>query len=85
MATEVVVGRDQSDAGQDILRTAVDSRSKYAFKREYTDNGASTPTIKYFRALVSSNMDAGGGGEEFDNETFGIKITGQKPITVDPT
>lgn len=86
MATEVVVGRDPSDAGQDILRTAADSRSRYAFKREYADGVATvtTPTIKYFRALVSSDMDSGGGGEEFDNETFGIKITGQKPITVDP-
>ena len=83
-ATEVVVGRDMADAGQDILRTAADSRSKYAFKREYTDTATTSPTIKYFRALVNSDLDAGGGGEEFDNETFGIKITGQKPITVDP-
>ena len=85
MATEVVVGRDPADAGQDILRTASNSRSKYAFKREYADAVAGfTATFKYFRALVTSEMDAGGGGEEFDNQTFGIKITGQKPITVDP-
>lgn len=84
-ATEVVVCRDPADAGQDILRTAADSRSKYAFKREYADNTATmTSTFKYFRALVNSDLDSGGGGEEFDNETFGIKITGQKPITVDP-
>lgn len=85
MATEVVVGRDPADAGQDILRTASNSRSKYAFKREYADAVSGfTATLKYFRALVTSEMDAGGGGEEFDNQTFGIKITGQKPITVDP-
>ena len=85
MATEVVVGRDPADAGQDILRTASDSRFKYAFKREYADDVPGfTPTIRYFRALITSEMDAGGGGEEFDNQTFGIKITGQKPITVDP-
>lgn len=85
MATEIVVGRDTADAGQDILRTATDARSVYAFKREYADGTTTTtPTIKYFRALVTSYMDAGGGGEEFDNETFGIKITGQKPIQVDP-
>jgi len=85
MATEVVVGRDPSDAGQDILRTASNSRFKYAFKREYADAVSGfTATFKYFRALVTSEMDSGGGGEEFDNQTFGIKITGQKPITVDP-
>ena len=85
IASEVVVGRDPSNAGQDILRTASGTRNKYAFKREYADNTATTTaTIKYFRALVTSHLDAGGGGEEFDNETFGIKITGQSPIIVDP-
>lgn len=85
MASEVVVGRDPADGGQDILRTASDSRFKYAFKREYADDTpTNTSTVKYFRALVTSAMDSGGGGEDFDNETFGIKITGQKPITVDP-
>lgn len=85
MATEVMVGRDTADAGQDILRTGTDTRNIYAFKREYSDNTTTTTaTIKYFRALITSYMDAGGGGEEFDNETFGIKITAQKPIQVDP-
>ncbi len=85
MATEVVVGRDPEDAGQDILRDAANSRFRYAFKREYSDDVSGfTPTITYFRALVSSQMDAGGSGEEFDNETFGIKITAQKPIIVPP-
>ena len=84
-ASEVVVGRDPSDAGQDILRTAAGSRNRYAFKREYADAMSTmTATFKYFRALVTSQLDAGGGGEEFDNETFGIKITGQAPITVEP-
>lgn len=84
-ASEVVVGRDPADAGQDILRTAAGSRNRYAFKREYADATASlTATFKYFRALVTSQLDSGGGGEEFDNETFGIKITGQAPITVEP-
>lgn len=84
-ASEVVVGRDPSDAGQDILRTAAGSRNRYAFKREYADaTSTMTATFKYFRALVTSQLDAGGGGEEFDNETFGIKITGQAPITVEP-
>jgi len=86
MASEVTVGRDPSDAGQDILNTAAESRDRYAFKREYADGTATTtPTIRYFRALVSSSVDAGGGGEEFDNQTYGIKVTGQKPITVEPT
>lgn len=85
-ASEVVVGREPANAGQDILRTAAASLGgKYAFKREYADSTATTTaTIKYFRALVTSYLDAGGGGEEFDNETFGIKVTGQVPITVEP-
>ena len=78
-ASDVTVGRDPDDAGQVILRTAANARFRYAFKREYAD---AAPTITYFRALVSSQLDAGGGGEEFDNETFGIKVTAQKPIVV---
>lgn len=84
-ASEVMVGRDPDDAGQIILRTAASSRYRYAFKREYADAVAGfTATTTYFRALVSSQLDAGGGGEEFDNETFGIKVTAQKPIIVAP-
>ena len=84
-ASEVMVGRDPADAGQIILRTAANSRYRYAFKREYADAVAGfTATTTYFRALVSSLLDAGGGGEEFDNETFGIKVTAQKPIIVAP-
>lgn len=84
-ASEVMVGRDPDDAGQVILRTAANSRFRYAFKRVYADAVAGfTATTTYFRALVSSQLDAGGGGEEFDNETFGIKVTAQKPIIVAP-
>lgn len=84
-ASEVMVGRDPTDAGQVILRTAANTRYRYAFKRVYADDVAGfTATTTYFRALVSSQLDAGGGGEEFDNETFGIKVTAQKPIIVAP-
>ena len=84
-ASEVMVGRDPDDAGQVILRTAANTRYRYAFKRVYADDVAGfTATTTYFRALVSSQLDAGGGGEEFDNETFGIKVTAQKPIIVPP-
>lgn len=84
-ASEVMVGRDPTDAGQVILRTAANTRYRYAFKRVYADEVAGfTATTTYFRALVSSQLDAGGGGEEFDNETFGIKVTAQKPIIVAP-
>ena len=84
-ASEIMVGRDPTDAGQVILRTAANTRYRYAFKRVYADDVAGfTATTTYFRALVSSQLDAGGGGEEFDNETFGIKVTAQKPIIVAP-
>jgi hypothetical protein len=84
-ASDISVGRAPDDAGQVILRTAANSRYRYAFKREYADAVSGyTATFTYFRALVTSELDAGGGGEEFDNETFGIKVTAQKPIIVAP-
>ncbi len=63
-ASEIMVGRDPTDAGQVILRTAANTRHRYAFKRVYADAVAGfTATTTYFRALVSSQLDAGGGGE----------------------
>ncbi len=82
---EVLVGRDPEDAGQEIMREAAGSRFRYAFKREYADAVSGfTATITYFRALVTSLMDAGGSAEDFDNETYSIKVTAQRPIIVPP-
>lgn len=79
-SSEIVVGSDQTDAGQTALHTASLSNSKYAFKRVYA-NGITT----YFMALVGNAVDSGGGVEDFENYTFPIKITGQLPIKVDAT
>lgn len=79
-SSEIVVGVDQSDAGQDALHAAALSGGKYAFKRVYA-NGKTT----YFIALVGDVMDSGGGVEDFENNTFPIKLTGQLPIIVDAT
>lgn len=83
--TEIVVGNDSADAGQDALRTAALTKNNYAFKREYNEVTGSgyLPTIRYFRALVGEPMDAGGGVEDFENETFPIYINGQRPIRVE--
>jgi len=83
--TEIVVGNDSADTGQDALRTASLTKNNYAFKRTYTEVTASgnVPTIRYFRALVGEAMDAGGATEDFENETFPIYINGQRPIRVE--
>jgi len=86
-STEVVVGNDYSDAGQDALYTASRTKNNYAFKREYTDSpntGTTTNTIVYFRALIGRGVDAGGGVEDFVNMTYPIEINGQEPIKVEP-
>ena len=83
--TEIVVGNDSTDAGQDALRAASLTKNNYAFKRVYneiTGNGFN-PTIRYFRALVSDPTDAGGGVEDFEGDTFPIHINGQRPIRVE--
>lgn len=83
--TEIVVGRDYSDAGQDALRTAAATRYNYAFKLESSDAPSAlyTNTIRYSRGIVGGPNFTGGGGEDFDNETFQLGLN-QAPITVDP-
>lgn len=86
-ATEIVVGYDYSDAGQDALATASASRNIYAFKRVLTDSPndvTTTNTIYYFRALVGAGVDSGGAVEDFTNITYPIQITDQAPIRVEP-
>lgn len=83
--TEIVVGRDYEDTGQDALRTAAATRYNYAFKLESSDapDASTTNTIRYSRGLIGGPNFAGGGGEDFDNETFQIGLN-QAPIVVDP-
>jgi hypothetical protein len=83
--TELVVGRDYEDAGQDAIRTAAATRNNYALKLESSDGSATlTPTTRYSRGVIGGPNFTGGGGEDFDNETFQIGLN-QAPITVDPT
>lgn len=83
--TEIVVGRDFEDAGQDALRTAAGTRYNYAFKLESSDAPSAlyTNTIRYSRGIVGGPNFTGGGGEDFDNETFQLGLN-QSPIIADP-
>lgn len=87
IATEVVVGYDYTDAGQDALYTASQASGKYAFKYVGVDtpnSGTTTNTTAYFRALVGPRAYAGGGAEDFVNHTYSLQITDQAPIWVEP-
>jgi hypothetical protein len=84
--TELVVGRDHADAGQDIVRAAALTRSNYALMLVGSDSpnaSATTNTIRYSRGVIGGPNFTGGGGEDFDNETFQIGLN-QLPIVVDP-
>lgn len=83
--TEIVVGRDYEDTGQDALRTAAGTRFNYAFKLESSDAPSAlyTNTIRYSRGIVGGPNFTGGGGEDFDNETFQLGLN-QAPIIADP-
>lgn len=83
--SELVIGRDHEDAGQDALRVAAATRYNYAFKLESSDapSSAYTNTIRYSRGVISGPMLSGGGGEDFDNETYNIAFN-QVPVIVDP-
>ncbi len=84
--TEVVVGRLPSDAGQVALRAAAATRTNYALKLESSDSpnpSTTTNTIRYSRGVIGGPNFTGGGGEDFDNETFQIGLN-QIPIVVNP-
>ena len=83
--SKLVIGRDHEDTGQDALRTAAATRYNYAFKLESSDapSASFTNTIRYSRGVVSGPMFSGGGGEDFDNETYNIAFN-QVPVIVDP-
>lgn len=84
---EIEVARDPDDAGQDILRTAAQTRFYYAFKVEGTDqpdnNTGAKPTIRYNRGLVAGPREPNGRNEDFDLEIFTLGLV-QKQIKVDP-
>lgn len=86
-ASEIVVGYDYDDAGQDALYVASQAPGKYAFMMELVDSpnvATTTNTIVYFRALVGPRMAEGGGAEDFINHTYSIQITDDAPLWVEP-
>lgn len=87
VSTEVVIGYDYADAGQDAIEAASLASGKYAFKMVGVDSpnsGTTTNTTAYFRALVGPRSFAGGGAEDFVNNTYSLQITDQAPIWVEP-
>ena len=83
--TEVVVGYLPEDAGQVALRDAAETKFNYALKLEQSDapDASTTNTIRYSRGVIGGPNFTGGGGEDFDNETFQIGLN-QAPIVVIP-
>jgi hypothetical protein len=83
--TEIVISFMPGDAGQDALRAAAATKFNYAFKLESADapDASTTNTIRYSRGIVGGPNFAGGGGEEFDNETYSLGLN-QSPILVKP-
>lgn len=84
--TEVMVGQLDGDAGQEALAAASLTAFNYALKLEQDDapDAATTNTIRYSRGVIGGRNFTGGGGEDFDNETYAIGLN-QAPIVVAPT
>lgn len=86
-ASEIVVGYDYADNGQDALFAASRASGKYAFKMELNDSpnvATTTNTVVYFRALVGPRAANSGGAEDFVNHTYPIQITDDEPLWVEP-
>lgn len=75
---ELVVARDPSDAGQNILRAAADDWNKYPIKVVLNDSPTLTgePTVYYFRAIVGSARSNYGGADDITKTTFNLAIDG---------
>lgn len=83
--TEIMVAYDPDDAGQDALRAAAGGKFNWAFKLESADapDELTTNSIRYSRGVVGGPNFTGGGGEDFDNETYSLGLN-QEPILVKP-
>lgn len=84
--TEIVTGFDPDDLGQDAMRIAAATDLNYAFKLEGSDSpnpSTTTNSIRYSRGVIGGPNFSGGGGEDFDNETYQIGLN-QEPILVKP-
>jgi len=78
---ELVTSYDPDDAGQGLMRAAALVRIGYGFKSELDDADGGDPTTRYSWGFVGGGGDAGGGGEDFVNETFMLALN-QRPIWV---
>ena len=80
------VMRNTADAGQDALRAAALTSSKYAFKVERADKltGGGTNSIFYNWGVVTGPTRPQGGNEDFDVEVFTLGFAALE-IAVDPT
>mgnify|MGYP005853852213 CR=1 FL=1 len=83
--TEVVVGYDPGDDGQTAIRAAAATKFNYAFKLEASDapDAITTNSIRYSRGVIGGPNFAGGGGEDWDNETYQLGLN-QEPVIVAP-
>lgn len=75
---ELVVARDPSDPGQNILRAAADDWNKYPIKVELNDKPTPTGenTVYYFRVIVGSARSNYGGADDITKTTFNLAIDG---------
>ena len=80
------VMRDTADAGQDALRAAALTNSKYAFKIERADKltGGGTNSIFYNWGIVTGPARPQGANEDFDVEVFTLGFAALE-TPVDPT
>lgn len=84
--SDIMLGFDPTDAGQVALRAAAAGRLNWPLKLESSDSSnpvTTTNTVRYARCLINKANFAGGGGEEFDNETFPVTLN-QIPVVVYP-
>ena len=67
------LGIDDTDAGQIIVKSALDSDSDYSFKVTYQDG-----SIDYFQAKVMSFAKAAAGVDSIRTATINLALTGTK-------
>ena len=83
---ELVVGYLPADAGQDLLKTLAATPYNYAYRYDYGDapDTDTTSTQVYSRCKVSGPLTQGGGGEDYQNDTYTLMFN-QAPVRVEPT
>jgi hypothetical protein len=77
-SVELVVARDPSDEGQNLLRSAAGDWFKYPIKVELNDKPTTTGanTVYYFRAIIGSAKSNYGNADNITRTTFTLAIDG---------